>query len=106
MQAFGKNYKLYGYNESEASTGANSVKIFYKGSFTVEYADGTKHTLIFPDIKLAGTMVGTRSLQFRGQLLVIDEKNDLVSQISLDPDDRGFFKKMVSSKQTYPDYFK
>ncbi len=51
-------------------------------------------------------MMGDRSLKFRGKLFVVDEKNDLISYIQLDPDDRGFFKKMVSKKQTYPDYFK
>jgi hypothetical protein len=57
-------------------------------------------------MKLAGTMMGSRSLKFRGQLLVVDEKNDLIVDIQLDPDERGFFKKIVSKKQTYPDYFK
>ncbi len=72
----------------------------------MEYADGTKHRIVYPDLTLTGTMMGARSLKFRGKLLVIDEKNDIISQILLDPDDRGFFKKMVSTKQTYPDYFK
>jgi hypothetical protein len=57
-------------------------------------------------MKLTGSMVGGRALKFRGKLLVIDEKNDIISQIILDPDERGFFKKIVSTKQTYPDYFK
>ncbi len=57
-------------------------------------------------MKLAGTMLGERSLKFRGILTVIDEKNDLISYIQLDPDQRGFFKKLTSKKQTNPDYFK
>lgn len=57
-------------------------------------------------MKLAGTMMGSRSLKFRGQLLVVDQKNDLIADIQLDPDERGFFKKIVSKKETYPDYFK
>jgi hypothetical protein len=72
----------------------------------VEYPDGTKHTIIYPTLKLAGTMMGSRELKFRGMLFIVDQTNDLISQIMLDPDDRGFFKKMVSKKQTYPDYFK
>jgi hypothetical protein len=51
-------------------------------------------------------MVGERSLKFRGKLWVTDEKNDLISYIELDPDQRGFFKKLTSRKQTKPDYFK
>jgi hypothetical protein len=45
-------------------------------------------------------------LKFRGKVLVIDEANDTIIEISVDPDDRGFFKKITSKKLTYPDYFK
>jgi hypothetical protein len=72
----------------------------------VDYPDGTRHKVVYPTLKLAGTMVGARALKFRGKLFVVDQKNDLISQIELDPDERGFFKKIVSKKQTYPDYFK
>jgi len=102
----GENYKIYGYNESEASTGANSVKAYYKGNFIVEFSDGTKNKIIFPTFKVDGTMAGTRAIKFRGVLQVIDEKNDLLVHVNLDPDDRGLFKKMVAKKTTYPDYFK
>jgi hypothetical protein len=51
-------------------------------------------------------MMGQRLLKFRGKVHVVDEKNDLLVELSVDPDDRGFFKKMTSKKQTYPDYFK
>ena len=57
----------------------------------MDYPDGTKHKIVYPTFKLAGTMVGSRSLKFRGKLFVIDQKNDLISQIELDPDERGFF---------------
>ena len=51
-------------------------------------------------------MIGDRALKFRGKLFVIDEKNDLISFIQMDPDERGFFKKLTSKKNTNPDYFK
>lgn len=72
----------------------------------MEFPDGTKHKVIYPTLKLSGTMMGARALNFRGKLFIIDQENDLISQIVLDPDDRGFFSKIVSKKQTYPDYFK
>lgn len=50
--------------------------------------------------------MGTRQLNFRGTLYVIDESNDMLAEISLDPDERGFFSKLTKSKKTYPDYFK
>jgi hypothetical protein len=51
-------------------------------------------------------MMGQRLLQFRGNVHVVDEKNDLIVELSVDPDERGFLKKMTSKKNTYPDYFK
>lgn len=51
-------------------------------------------------------MVGERALKFRGELWVTDKKNDLISYIEVDPDKRGFFKKLTSKKHTNPDYFK
>jgi hypothetical protein len=80
--------------------------VYYKGNFIVEYPDGTKHKIIYPTLKLEGTMVGSRALKFRGKLLVLDMKNDIISQINLDPDERGFMSKLFSKKTTYPDYFK
>lgn len=82
------------------------MKVYYKGNFIVEYSDGTKHKIIYPDMKLAGTTVGERALKFRGILTVVDKNNDLISYIELDPDQRGFFKKLTSKKHTNPDYFK
>jgi hypothetical protein len=105
-KCYGHHYKIYGYNESEASTGANSVKAYYKGNFIVEYRDGTKHKIVYPTLKVSGTMVGQRLLKFRGKVHVIDEKNDLIIELNVDPDERTFIKKITSKKQTYPDYFK
>jgi hypothetical protein len=51
-------------------------------------------------------MVGSRMLKFRGKVFVIDEGNDMIAELSVDPDERGFFKKITSKKQTYPDFFK
>jgi hypothetical protein len=72
----------------------------------VEYPDGTKNIIIYPDMKLEGTMIGSRLLMFRGKLFIIDEANDLIVNLELDPDERGFLKKLVSGKQTYPDYIR
>jgi hypothetical protein len=72
----------------------------------IEYPDGTLHKIVFPTMKLSGTMVGNRTLKFQGSLYVIDEENDMIVELNLDPDERGFFKKLTTKKQTYPDYFK
>ena len=51
-------------------------------------------------------MMGSRMLKFRGKAYVVDEANDWIVELNVDPDDRGFFKKITSKKQTYPDYFR
>ena len=103
----GKNYKVYGHNESEVGSGANSVKAKYKGSYTVEYKDGVKHKVYFPEFKLSGLLFGTRSIKYFSNLVVTDEANDLMAFIIMDPDERSFFKKIFTKKKiTYPDYFK
>jgi hypothetical protein len=57
-------------------------------------------------MKLSGSMIGSRLLKFRGRLSVIDEGNDMLVEISVDPDERGFFSRITRKKQTYPDYFR
>jgi len=102
----GENFKIYGYNESEVSTGANSVKAIYKGKFTVEYKDGVKHEISFPMFKLSGTLMRERKLKYKETMMVADRKNDLIASIDMEPDDRGFFSKVFSKGNAYPDYFR
>jgi hypothetical protein len=102
----GKSYKIHGYNVSEVSTGANSLTARYSGKYLIEYKDGKKHSVSFPEFTLTGTLMGNRTIKYKGNLTIIDEENDLISQLQMDPDERGFFKKMFSKKGTYPDYFR
>lgn len=101
----GENYKVFGYNQSEVSTGANSVKAKYKGNYTIQLKNGNEHKVYFPEFQLSGTLIGDRAIKYTGNMIVADEKNNLISYIYMEPDDRGFFKKMFFKKSTYPDYF-
>lgn len=101
----GKDYKVYGYNQSEVSSGTNSVTAKYKGSYTVEFKNGIKHKVFFPQFTLSGMLMGNRTIKYKGNLTVTDEENDLIAHIDMDPDDRGFFKKMLYKKKNFPDYF-
>lgn len=101
----GQNYKVHGFNESDVSTGANSVKAKYKGKYTIELKNGITHYVYFPEFQLSGTLIGDRAIKYTGKMIIADEKNDLLCHISMEPDDRGFFKKMFSKKSTNPDYF-
>ena len=109
--AYGKNYKIYGYEEADASTYPNTLTIFYKGNFVIEYPDKTKNIIIYPTLNLSGTMMGTRKFHFKGKICVYDVENDLISFINLDPapnEKRGFIGKFFKSpekKMSFPDYF-
>jgi hypothetical protein len=103
----GKNHKAYGYNESEVSTGANSIRARYKGTFNIQLNDGSTYKIFFPEFKLSGTLFGNRSIKYHGTMNVVDEANDLLAYVEMEPDDRGFFKKIFSRKKgAMPDYFK
>ena len=103
---FGRNYKIYGWNESSAETGPNSVEILYKGNMIVEYQNGTKNTVIYPSMKLGGTMIGQRILKFKGKVVIIDKENDLICIAKIDPDERKGIEKISKKKLSFPDYVK
>ena len=103
---FGRNYKIYGYNESEAETSVNSVTVYYKGKLNVAYANGVEHEVIFPKMKLSGTVVGERKVKFKGKVIVIDKANDVVCFVKVDPDERKGLQRISKRKETFPDYFK
>ena len=72
----------------------------------MEYPDGTKHRIYGPAIEIGGTLSGKRTFNFQGNLSVVDEKNNLASVIQFNPDERGFFKKIVKKNENFPDYIK
>ena len=101
----GKHFKAYGYQQPEASTGANSVVAKTLGKYTVDYEDGTSH-LIYPcDLIMNGTLVGDRTYAIVGKFYIVDKKNGYISYIEFNPETRGFFGKMFSGKKTFPDFY-
>jgi len=101
-----KIYKIYGYLQCDASTGANSIKANKIGKFIVEFQDGHKFRLYYPQIEVNGTTMGKRLFNFKHIALVCDEKNNLVSYIQFNPDAKGMFMSLFSSAKTLPDTFK
>ena len=101
----GNNFKAYGYQEPTASTGHNSIDAHTKGVFYVEYSDGTKHKIYSCNIQMTGTLYGERTFALVDKLMIIDENNDYLVHIEFNPDERGTFSKIFTSKNTFPDYF-
>lgn len=102
----GQGFKIYGHHYPDASTGANSVEMVYKGKEIIEFNDKTKIELKFNDAVITGITIGQRKLKFMGSVQVIDRANDLIAHVSMDTDDRSFVGKMFSRKTTNPDFIK
>jgi hypothetical protein len=101
----GKNYKLFGYNEPDAFAGPNSFKIGAKGRTIILFNDGVRIYFDNSPMILKGTIFGDRAIDFTGNIQVIDESNDLICDILINPDNRsGFFNKFFQKKNTFPDY--
>jgi hypothetical protein len=101
----GKNYKLFGYNEPEANARANSFKIGAKGRTVIQFNDGVRIYFDNCPMMLKGTIIGNRSIDFTGNIQIVNDTNNLVCDILINPDFRtGFFGKFFSKKETFPDY--
>jgi hypothetical protein len=106
--AKGKHYKLYGYEESSASTGVNSLTVFYKGNFVIEYSDGTKHIIVYPTLTFTGIIMGDRKSLYNNKLIVYDVKNDLISCVEFEKKTKKKLLGIIKSKiktSNFPDYF-
>jgi hypothetical protein len=104
FQVIGEHFLLQGYHEYQASTSANSIKARQVGVTQVEFSD---HSILisFPFVSLGGTLIGSRTFNWRGVITVIDQHNRLLAELQLNPDEGGFFK-MFSQPKTPADYFK
>ena len=100
------NYKIYGFEEPRANTGANSVVANTYGKYSIELKDGTLYEITTPELYITGTTLGDRTYSVRGKIFITDKKNDYVSIVEFNPDERGFFGKLLKNKNTFPDYFK
>ena len=103
-----KTYKFYGYVGTVASTGANSCKATKRGKIILEFKDGSKYRIYYPNIYLSGVNVGNKLFNYKHVALVVDEINQYVSYVKFNPDDKksGIFSMFGSKKEKKnPDFF-
>ena len=105
-----RTYKFYGYVGTVASTGANSCKATKKGKIILEFKDGFKYRIYYPNIYLNGVTMGTKTFNYKHVALVVDEINQYVSYIKFIPEGKkgGLFSMFGGNKKDknhYPDYF-
>ena len=101
-----KNYKIYGYQISDISTGPNGILASKIGKFIIELKDGTKYLLRFPNVSLKGISFGDRLFNYVDKVVVVDLTNNLSAYIEMNPDEVGFFMSFFTKKSTFPDFFK
>ena len=101
-----KNYKIYGYQISDISTKPNSVIASKVGKYYIEFKDGSKYLLRFPNMTLKGISIGDRTFNYTGKIVIYDLKNNLCAYVEMNPDEVGFFKSFFTKKKTFPDFFK
>ena len=101
-----KNYKIYGYQISDISTMPNSVIASKVGKYYIEFKDGSKYLLRFPNTILQGISMGDRIFNYIEKTLVCDLTNNLCSFVVLNPDEVGFLMSFFKKKKTFPDSFK
>jgi len=70
------NFKCFGYEAIEATTGANSVLAERKGKYFIGLKDGTLYKIRRPKMQLTGTTIGKRLTNFIEEMIV----EDLVSK--------------------------
>lgn len=100
-----KRYKYSGYIQATASTGANSVKAVRSGDIQLEFDDGTIYKVYFPLVVVKGTTVGAKTFNYKNNLAIADVYNNYCSVVTFNPDEKGFFSGLFSSKKTFPDLF-
>lgn len=101
-----KNYKIYGYLTSDISTMPNSVIASKLGKYFIEFKDGSKYLIKFPNMTLKGISVGDRTFNYTDKIVIFDLNNNLCAFIEMNPEEVGFFKSFFKKKNTFPDYFK
>lgn len=101
-----KNYKIYGYQISDISTMPNSVIATKIGKYFIEFKDGNKYLLRFPNMTLKGISIGDRTFNYTEKIVIYDLNNNLCAFIEMNPDELGFFKSFFKKKNTFPDFFK
>lgn len=97
-----KNYKLFGYYCLIASSGANSIKAVKEGKYNIVFNDGNTYEILFPQITIKGTTVGKKLFNYKKCAAVIDKKNNLAVYMKFNPDEKGMFTSIFSSKLKSP----
>lgn len=92
---------MHGYYEFIGKMGKNSLTSGLRGPNTIEFQDGCKIRFNAPDFRLGGTMMGDRTIEGVGTIVVEDLKNQLKAVCILGTFEKGgFFSKKSTGNKT------
>lgn len=78
-----RNYEIFGYAIVNAQlTGMNSLKGSREGKNIIKFKDGTLMTFTTPETRVNGLIMGERTLNFSGTIVIKDFNNKIESLIS------------------------
>ena len=91
---------MWGYYEYTGNMGANHLKSGLRGPNNIRFADGQHIRFKTPDFKMGGTVMGDRTIEATGSMLLEDLTNNVKAIIIFSTFKKsGFFKKTVSGKK-------
>jgi len=93
----GAVFRVHGYQEYRAQTGANSAVGYAYGPTYFEFADGHVIEMWAPKCEIAGLMMGERTFNWIDSIILKDRKNNLYAEVVCMIDRKTGLKKLFSS---------
>ena len=101
MNDYDGRYTYYGYYEYKASISGNSLTGRQEGPNKIEFVDdGQLISYVLPQIAIGGMLWGARIIEWFGNIVFQDERNDYICKIQF-YEGGGFFQKRAHPS----DYF-
>lgn len=101
-------FTIWGYRATTVNGGGNSITASINGRFNIQFNDDAVLTFKYGQFVMSGLLFGQRSSNFKGNFVVEDKKNGLISLFEINPKEKQSFmgKLFGKSKENFPDYFK
>jgi len=83
-------WRMYGHGEATATvTSGNTIRCGRKGRNSIHFAsDGAIVSWDSPSLSVGGLMWGTRTMEFCGEMTIVDQKNNLSLSMKFDADSK------------------
>eukprot|EP00744_Colponema_vietnamica_P003704 GILI01005632.1.p1 GENE.GILI01005632.1~~GILI01005632.1.p1 ORF type:complete len:411 (+),score=94.72 GILI01005632.1:79-1233(+) len=91
------SFQFIGYGEVNATIRVNKVRGWRTGKNIVKFANYPPITFTNPELKVSGIMYGERIFNFCKSVQFHDEANNLVGEVTFNPDDPGMVMGLVSA---------